>query len=128
MPNYSYTCLDCKKRFSLFLSYQEYEKAQPACPACGSKNITRRLGRVRFARSEESRLDALADPTKLAGIEDDPRAVANLMKQMSSELGEDPGEEFHEVVDRLEKGQSPEEIERDLPALGDSGLADFGED
>ena len=123
MPNYSFTCLDCKKRFTIFLSYQEYEKAQPICPACGSQNVTRRLGRVRFARSEESRLDALADPAKLAGIEDDPRAIAGLMKQMSSELGEDPGEEFNEVVDRLEKGQSPEEIERDLPALGD-----FGED
>jgi len=124
MPNYSYTCLDCKTRFTIFLSYQEYEKWQPACPDCGSQNITRRLGRVRFARSEESRLDAMADPDKLAGLEDDPRAMASLMKQMSSELGEDPGEEFHEVIDRLEKGQSPEEIERDLPALGDSSVDD----
>ena len=88
------------------------------CPHCGSENVTRRLGRVRFARSEESRLDSLADPSQLAGIEDDPKAMARLMKQMSSELGEDPGPEFNEVVDRLEKGQSPEQIERDLPDLG----------
>jgi hypothetical protein len=120
--------LDCKKRLTVFLSYQEYETAKLNCPACGSHNLTRRLGRVRFARSEESRIESLADPAQLAGIEDDPKAMAKLMRQMSSELGEDPGEEFQEVVDRLEKGQSPEEIERDLPDLTSNGLGDFGDD
>ena len=128
MPDYPYTCQNCNKRFTVFLTYQEYDSAEITCPHCGSKNISRRLWRVRFARSEESRLDSLADPSQLAGIEDDPRARARLMKQMSSEMGEDPGPEFNEVVDRLEKGQSPEQIERDLPDLGDGGMGDFGDD
>lgn len=128
MPDYPYTCQDCQKRFTIFLTYQEYDQAEIACPHCASQNVSRRLGRVRFARSEESRLDSLADPSQLAGIEDDPRAMAKLMKQMSSEMGEDPGPEFNEVVDRLEKGQSPEQIERDLPDLGDGGMGDFGDD
>lgn len=128
MPDYPYTCQDCNKRFTVFLTYQEYDRAEISCPHCGSTNVSRRLGRVRFARSEESRLDSLADPSQLAGIEDDPQAMARLMKQMSSEMGEDPGPEFYEVVDRLEKGQSPEQIERDLPDLGDGGMSDFGDD
>lgn len=128
MPDYPYTCQDCQKRFTVFLTYQEYDQAEIACPHCASQNVSRRLGRVRFARSEESRLDSLADPSQLAGIEDDPRAMAKLMKQMSTELGEDPGPEFNEVVGRLEKGHSPEQIERDLPDLGDGGLGDFGDD
>ncbi len=32
-------------------------------------------------------------------------------------MGEDMGSEFDEVVERLEKGQSPEDIERELPDL-----------
>jgi putative FmdB family regulatory protein len=128
MPDYPYTCQDCNKRFTIFLTYQEYDQAAISCPHCGSQKVARRLGRVRFARSEESRLDSIADPSQLAGIEDDPRAMAKLMKQMSSEMGEDPGPEFNEVVDRLEKGHSPEEIERDLPDLADGGLGDFGDD
>lgn len=49
------------------------------------------------------------------------------MREMSRELGEDMGAEFDEVVDRLEKGQSPEEIERDLPDLGaGEGIPDPG--
>lgn len=128
MPNYPYICQDCRKPFSVFLSYQEYDSAVVTCPHCESAKVDRRLGRVRFARSEESRLDALADPSQLAGIEDDPRAMAKLMKQMGSELGEDPGPEFNEVVDRLEKGQSPEQIERDLPDLGGDSPLDSFED
>lgn len=123
MPNYSYRCLDCKKPFALFLSYQEYGHKPIHCPHCESKNVARRLSRVRFARSEDSRLESLADPSQLAGIEDDPKAMAKLMRQMSSEMGEDIGPEFNEVVDRLEAGQSPEDIEKDLPDLG-SGLDD----
>ena len=128
MPDYPYTCLNCKKGFTIFLTYQEYGTAVVSCPHCQSQNVSRRLGRVRFARSEENRLDSLADPSQLAGIEDDPKAMARMMKQMSSELGEDPGPEFNEVVDRLEKGQSPEQIERDLPDLGDGGMGGFGDD
>jgi len=48
---------------------------------------------------------------------------------MSQEMGEDLGEEFGEVVDRLERGQSPEEIEKAMPELaeGDGGLDAFDE-
>ena len=126
MPNYSYACQDCGKRFSIFLTYAEYEKANVACPHCQSKKISRRLSRVRFARSEESRMESLTDPANFAGIEDDPKAMAKFMRQMSGEMGEDMGDmgaEFDEVVDRLESGQSPEDIERDLPELG-GGLGD----
>lgn len=127
MPNYSYTCQDCSKSFSIFLTFVEYGKAKVTCPHCQSKKVSRRLSRVRFARSEESRMETLADPANFAGIEDDPKAMAKFMRQMGSEMGEDMGgdmsAEFDEVVDRLESGQSPEDIERDLPELG-GGLGD----
>lgn len=128
MPNYSYQCLDCQKRFMIFLTYQEYGKKAVQCPYCESKNVTRRLSRVRFSRSEESRLDSLADPSQLAGIEDDPKAMGKLLRQMGNELGEEAPPEFDEVVGRLEAGQSPEEIEQDLPDIGggmDDGIGDI---
>ena len=54
----------------------------------------------------------------------DPRAQP-IYAQMSAETGEDLGEEFGEVVDRLEKGQSPEEIEKAMPDLADEGAGWF---
>ncbi len=122
MPYYDYICLDCKRRFDIFLTYAEYGARPVACPHCGSGRVRRRLTRVRMARSEESRIESLvgdlSDPSALDGLEDDPQAMGRLMRKMGKELGEDLPPEFDEVVDRLEKGQSPEEIEKELPDLG----------
>ncbi|MCX8061722.1 MAG: zinc ribbon domain-containing protein [Anaerolineales bacterium] len=131
MPYYPYRCLDCHKRFEIFLSYSEYGIRPVACPFCHSSNVQRRITRVRIAKSEESRLEELADPSMLAGLEDDPKALGRMMRRMGDELGEELPPEFDEVVDRLEAGQSPEEIEKALPDLagpedGDGG-ADFDE-
>jgi hypothetical protein len=49
------------------------------------------------------------------------------MRQMSQEMGEDAGPEMDEVIDRLESGQSPEEIEEAIPGLSDEG-GGFGGD
>lgn len=124
MPFYPYRCLDCKKRFEVFLSYSEYGAQPVTCPHCQSQNVQRRINRVRIARSEESRLDNLSDFDDFEGLEDDPRSLGRMMRRMGQEMGEDVGPEFDEVIDRLEAGQSPEEIESALPDLG-GGDSDF---
>ncbi len=91
MPAYEYRCLDCRKRFEVFMSYSEYGTREVTCTHCGSARVQRRIGRVRVARSDESRLESLADPDNLAGLEDDPRTLGRMMRQMKSELGEDNG-------------------------------------
>ncbi len=124
MPTYDYFCLDCQKRFDVFLSYSEYGTRGVTCSHCGSGNVRRRLTRVRIARSEENRLESLedlADPSALEGLEDNPRELGRMMRKMGRELGEDLPPEFDEVVDRLEKGQSPEDIEAALPDLAEIG-------
>lgn len=124
MPTYDYVCLNCRKRFDVFMSYAEYGKRPVLCPHCQSTNVRRRIGRVRLLRSEESRLEALedlADPAALEGLEEDPRALGRMMRKMGEELGEELPPEFDEVVDRLEAGQSPEEIEAALPELAEEG-------
>jgi hypothetical protein len=109
--------MHCKKRFDL-LSYEEYGVNKVVCPHCNSDRVQRRIERVRVAKSEESRMDALTDPSDLEGLENDPRALGKMMRKMSNEMGEDAGPEFNEVIDRLESGQSPEDIEKSIPDLG----------
>ncbi len=126
MPTYQYRCKDCQENFNLFMTYEEFDRRNVECPHCGSSQVDRVIGSVRVAHSSESRLEDLADPDTLAKLEDDPKALGKMMRQMSDEMGEDLGPEFDEVVDRLERGQSPEEIEKDLPDLG-AGDKDFGD-
>ena len=124
MPLYEYRCLECKRRFDVFMTYAEYGVKIVTCQHCGSQQVTRKIGRIRIAKSEDNRLDDFSDSSSLEGLEDDPVALGKMMRKMSGEMGEEMPPEFDEVVNRLEKGQSPEEIERDLPDLAndlDSG-------
>ncbi len=59
----------------------------------------------------------MPDPANLEGIEQDPQSFGKMIRSMSRETGEDLGPEFDEVVDRLEFGQNPNEIEQALPDL-----------
>jgi len=130
MPIYEYRCNDCRKRVTVYWrSFSEVETARARCPACGSEDLTRLISRVALLRSEDSRLEDLADPSSLAGLdENDPKGMARWMRKMSREMGEDLGSEFDEVVDRLEAGESPEEIEAAMPDLeGDEGFDDYDE-
>ncbi|GAB4464956.1 MAG: hypothetical protein Kow0070_27130 [Anaerolineales bacterium] len=121
MPTYDFLCNDCNQRFEVFLTFAEYGKTTVKCTLCGSKNVRRRMTRVRIARSEESRLEAMADDfSGFEGLEEDPRAMGRMMRKLGSEMGEELPPEFDEVVDRLEKGQSPEEIEKEVPSLSES--------
>ena len=123
MPIYEYGCYDCRKRVNVFFrSFSEVETKTAACPRCGGTHLKRLVSRVAFVRSEESRLENLADPGNLSGLdENDPKSIARWMRKMSSEMGEDLGSEFNEVVDRLEAGEDPEAIEESMPDLGGAG-------
>jgi len=107
MPFYEYRCADCKRRSSiLFRSFSDV--SEPACPHCGSTRMSKLVSRVATIRSEEDRLESLADPSSLSGIdEDDPKSVATWARKMGSELGEDLGDEFDEMVDAMERGEEP---------------------
>ncbi|HEY64266.1 MAG TPA: zinc ribbon domain-containing protein [Caldilineae bacterium] len=131
MPIYEYRCHSCGRRVSLlWRSFSDAERGTPICPRCGGRELTRLVSRVNTVRSEESRLDDLADPSFLGDLdENDPRSIGRWMRKMSQELGEDLGDEFNEVVERLEAGQSPEEIEKEMPELmGGEGDFDSGSD
>jgi putative FmdB family regulatory protein len=97
MPIYEYRCHDCKRRVSiLWRCFRQLEdkEAAPHCPRCGGTNLTRLISRVAVVRSEEGRLDDLADPSMLAGLdEEDPKSVARWMRRMSREAGDLAGGE-----------------------------------
>lgn len=128
MPIYEYRCADCKRRVSvLFRSFSD-TTASPRCPNCGGEHLSRLVSRVSTVKSEEARLEAMSDPSSFGDVdENDPKSLARFMRKMGSEMGgEELGPEFNEMVDRLESGENPEEIEKSMPGLGGEGAGDMG--
>lgn len=126
MPIYEYSCAHCKRMFSFLVRNLSAHKT-PRCPRCGRSGMNRVISPFRIGRSDDARMEKLAEPSSLAGLDEkDPRSLARWMKKMGSELGEEMPEEMDEMSEGLEAGESPEEIEG---AGGDSGCArdDSGE-
>ena len=99
MPIYEYRCEDCGKT-SEFLVIKMDEAFIPQCKRCKSKKMSRVLSKVRVIRSEESRMESLADPSKWGDLDErDPKSMAKMMKRLGKEFGEELGEDADRIVD-----------------------------
>ena len=122
MPIYEYRCTACKRKVTI-LTLRVSEAVDPVCEHCGSRALTRLMSRFALGRSEESRVDSLADDSSLAGLDEkDPKSMARWMRKMGQELGEDAGEDFDEMVDEMEAGGDPEGGEDEGGAAGGDDL------
>lgn len=89
MPIYEYTCRACHKKTSALVLNRARE-SEVRCKHCGSADLERLWSRFASPKSEEARLESMADPSALSGLdENDPRSVAKFMKKMGQEMGED---------------------------------------
>ncbi len=99
MPIYEYRCADCKKRTSLLILNLRNPPAL-ACKFCQGTRLERILSKFAAPKSEEARLESLADPSNLGGLdENDPRSMARFMKKMGSEFGEDLDGDIEEAME-----------------------------
>lgn len=134
MPVYEFRCDDCGRKVTLrYKTYADYDNATHTCPHCQSTALTRLISRVAISRASSAARfmsDDMGDEQALNAamddIGDDPRALGRMLREMRDEVGEDVGPEFDEVVNRLERGDDPGEIESSLPDIPDSAGGDFG--
>ena len=93
MPIYEYVCQSCGKRNSFFVLINECWS--PKCNHCSSTELRRIMSRFAAPRSEESRLESLADPGKWGDLdENDPKSMVKFMKKMGREMGDELGEDY----------------------------------
>ncbi|HEU5319130.1 MAG TPA: zinc ribbon domain-containing protein [Chloroflexota bacterium] len=123
MPVYEYRCGACRRRSSkLFRTFAEI--ATPACPHCGAapEQMQKLISRVSVMKSEEARLEALADPSMFADVdENDPRSVARWARKLGETMGDDVPDDYGEMVEQLESGEMPDDI-----GGAEDGAADVG--
>jgi putative FmdB family regulatory protein len=99
VPIYEYECLGCHRRLS-FLVRSAAHAASLRCPRCGGAELSRLMSRFSSPKSEDARLESLADPGQYGDLdESDPRSMARFMKKMGEEMGEDMGDDVEAAMD-----------------------------
>jgi putative FmdB family regulatory protein len=122
MPLYEYRCTSCKKRVTI-LTLRASESVDEVCDRCGARTLERLMSRFAMGKSDEARMDALADPSHLSGLdENDPSSVARWMKKMSREMGDEVGGsgDIDEMADEMASGS----FDDDAGATGGDDSAD----
>ncbi len=120
MPSYQFFCMNCHKDFEKTISFKEYGATAVFCPFCQTQNVRRRIKNIRVNFPENSADFFSADPSAFSALENDPQSMGKMMRKMGEQSGEKFEPEFNEVVDRLEKGQSFQQIEKELPDIDPS--------
>ena len=112
MPLYEYRCTDCKKRVTI-LTLRASEAVDAVCEHCGSRKLSRLMSRFAMGRSDEARMEALSDPSSLAGLdENDPASMARWMKKMGREMGDELGDagDIDAMADEMAAGGGDDDI------------------
>ncbi len=110
MPIYEFRCNRCRSRVSVFQRRVD-SPVGAVCSNCGSDDLERLVSRFAVVRGEDAVLDSLEDDSLLAGVdESDPRSVAAWARKMSSRYGEEMEPEFDDMIDRMEAGETPDEL------------------
>lgn len=94
MPIYEYRCRQCGKCTTrLVLSVSA--APQQTCTHCHSADLERLLSRFASPKSDEARLEALADPSHLSGLDEkDPASMERFFRKMGQEMGEGLGDDL----------------------------------
>ena len=89
---------------------------EPSCQHCGGGNLTRLISKFSFRRSWGDSLDWMPDSGHPENSDqDDPKQMAEWMRRMRREMGDEVTPEFDEMVDELE-------AEADSSEYGDEDL------
>ena len=139
MPVYEFYCADCHAIFN-FLSRQINTDKRPSCPRCGRPNLERQVSRFAISKNrpeadadglpagmDEARMEQamMALAGEMEGMdENDPKAMARVMRKFTEMTGMNLGDEAQEAMRRLEAGEDPEQIEAEMGDLfgGDDSL------
>lgn len=117
MPIYEFRCNACRKKTTALVMVRS-KIDEVRCSACGSADLERLWSRFATVKSEDARLDALAESAEMGGLdENDPKAVARWMKRMGHEMGEDVGEEIDAAMEEEFSGR-----EGEGPGTGEDGV------
>ncbi len=139
MPIYEFFCEDCNMIFNFF-SRRIDTQTKPDCPRCQKKELARQISMFatigkaseeadQFGGLDESKMEQALESLmrESEGInEDDPKQMATLMRKFTERTGINLGDNMEEAISRMEKGEDPDEIEKEMgDLLGDEDEFSF---
>ena len=81
------------------------------CPHCQGSDLVKLVSRFARYRSEDDRIDALADQLENMGEPDSPSGMREMAREMGKAMDEDMSDEMEEMFEADLEGRSDEDLD-----------------
>ena len=109
MPVFEFRCQDCGKRFSALIGVVS-EPDDEKCTHCGSTRTAKLVSRFARVRTEDDRIDALADELETVGEPDSPGEMRRMVREMGKAMDEDMADEMEEMFEADMAGELEDDV------------------
>ena len=109
MPIYEFKCLACNKKFTDLVGMTTDQTVRN-CPHCGASQKQKLVSRFARYRSEDDRIDAIADELESVGDEESPGKMRGMVREMGKAMDEDFSDEMEEMFESDMEGNLEDEI------------------
>lgn len=108
MPIFEYLCQNCRKKVAILVGMTS-EPDSEECPSCGSNKLSKLVSRFKRGRSEDARVDELADRLETLGEPESPGQMRDLVREMGKAMDDDMSDDMEELFEAdMEEDESPE--------------------
>ena len=109
MPIYEFHCRGCGRKFATLVGMTA-DSGEIVCPHCGVQDCEKLISRFRQGRTEEDRLDDLADRLEQYGEPDSHSQAREMMREMGKAVDEDMSDDMEAMFEADMAGELDDEI------------------
>lgn len=104
MPIFEFRCNACNHKFATLVGMTA-DGGEVACPKCASTEVAKLISRFRQGRTEDDRLDDLADRLEQYGEPDSPSEMREMMREMGKAVDEDMSDDMEAMFEQDMQGE-----------------------
>lgn len=75
------------------------EPADEVCPSCGSPQLTKLISKFRRGRTEDDRVEEIADRLETMGDPDSPSQMRDMVREMGKAMDDDMSDDMEELFE-----------------------------
>ncbi len=109
MPVFEFRCGGCGVKFATLVGMTSDGK-DVACTKCGSRDVSKLVSRFVRGRSEDDRVDELADRLELYGEPDGGQEMRSMVREMGKAMDEDMADEMEEMFEADMEGKLEDDV------------------
>lgn len=108
MPIFEFRCTTCGAKFATLVGMTA-DSNNVACPTCGSSEAQKLVSRFRTGKSEDARIDELADRLEQYGEPSGGREMREMVREMGKAMDDDMADEMEDMFEADMEGRLEDE-------------------